>query len=942
MCDIGTNYIKTIKATTLFVVFFFVHSWEQRKLSDIADRFDNLRIPVAANLRVHGSTPYYGANGIQDYVSGYTHNGEFVLVAEDGANDLKNYPVNYVKGRIWVNNHAHVLQGKARLLDNQFLSYLINRADIESLLVGCGRAKLNAETMMNIVLLVPKYEEQIEIGNYLSRIDNLITLHQRKVFSRFLQFLRQKKHSFLPISWEQRKLGNIAAKVTEKNTQNSIKETFTNSAEMGVVSQRDFFDHDIAKADKIDGYYIVQENDFIYNPRISVTAPCGPINRNKLGRKGVMSPLYTVFRTNDINPLFLEWYFKSSCWYAYMYFNGDSGARSDRFSIKNELFFDMPIPLPKEDEQRRIGLLLESLNNLITLHQRECFYIYKKYLLFLELQNSLQMNYSWEQRKAKELCSIGTGKSNTQDQVDDGQYPFYIRSDIPVKSNKYLYDCEAVITIGDGNIGKVFHYVNGKFDLHQRCYKMTDFQNIWGKYFFYYFSTKFYDRAMKMTAKATVDSVRLEMISEMDIKQPFQISEQKQIAEFFDYLNNLITLHQCESCKKAVAVQSAFARKNLSKWADSWEQRKFEDAFIERREKTVTENEDTLLSCAINGMFLNSELFGHFRGTTTIGYLKVKKHDLILSAQNLHLGNANVNLRFEHGIISPAYKVYDLNNCEPTFVQAWVKKDDTKNFFLAATTEGASQCRKNIEWDTLGKQTICMPSIKEQTTIGSFFKCVDNLITLHQCKVFSKNIIFKNIKFGGLGTENNTSWEQRKLGEVAIYRRGSFPQPYGKKEWYDGNGAMSFVQVADVTDEMNLVENTKQKISTLAQPMSVYADKNSVLVTLQGSIGRVAITQYGAFIDRTVLIFEKYKEPINILFWAYIIKQKFIEEAHKAPGGTIKTITKEALSDFDLLLPKYDEQSRVGAFFKQLDNLITLHQRIKIFITGDYHDQKNK
>ena len=172
-------------------------------------------------------------------------------------------------------------------------------------------------------------------------------------------------------AWEQCKLGNVAAKVTEKNTQNKIKETFTNSAEMGVVSQRDFFDHDIAKADKIDGYYIVQENDFIYNPRISVTAPCGPINRNKLGRKGVMSPLYTVFRTNNINPLFLEWYFKSSCWYAYMYFNGDSGARSDRFSIKNELFFDMPIPLPKVDEQWRIGLLLESLNNLITLHQRK-------------------------------------------------------------------------------------------------------------------------------------------------------------------------------------------------------------------------------------------------------------------------------------------------------------------------------------------------------------------------------------------------------------------------------------------------------------------------------------------------------------------------------------------------------------------------------------------
>ena len=171
------------------------------------------------------------------------------------------------------------------------------------------------------------------------------------------------------------------------------------------------------------------------------------------------------------------------------------------------------------------------------------------------------------------------------------------------------------------------------------------------------------------------------------------------------------------------------------------------------------------------------------------------------------------------------------------------------------------------------------------------------------------------------------TWEQRKLGDVANYRRGSFPQPYGKSEWYDGDGAMPFVQVADVSDEMNLVENTKQKISMLAQPMSVFAGKNTVLVTLQGSIGRVAITQYGAFVDRTVLIFEKYKEKIDTTFWAYIVKQKFIDEARKAPGGTIKTITKEALSDFDLSIPNYKEQQQIGTFFKQLDNLITLHQR---------------
>ena len=179
------------------------------------------------------------------------------------------------------------------------------------------------------------------------------------------------------------------------------------------------------------------------------------------------------------------------------------------------------------------------------------------------------------------------------------------------------------------------------------------------------------------------------------------------------------------------------------------------------------------------------------------------------------------------------------------------------------------------------------------------------------------------IRFNGF-TED---WEQRKLFECAGFRRGSFPQPYGNKEWYDGEDAMPFVQVADVADDMKLVENTKQKISKVAQPMSVYADKGSVLVTLQGSIGRVAVTQYGAFVDRTVLIFDKYNGNIDKMFWAYIIKEKFIDEAKKAPGGIIKTITKEALSAFDLILPNYDEQNKIGEYFSTLDYLITLHQR---------------
>ncbi|MFR6536891.1 MAG: restriction endonuclease subunit S [Lachnospiraceae bacterium] len=261
-----------------------------------------------------------------------------------------------------------------------------------------------------------------------------------------------------------------------------------------------------------------------------------------------------------------------------------------------------------------------------------------------------------------------------------------------------------------------------------------------------------------------------------------------------------------------------------------------------------------------------------------------------------------------------------------------------KQKFIEEAKKAPGGIIKTITKEVLSDFDMMLPSYDEQVRLGVYFQSLDHLITLHQrkCeetkklkkymlqKMFPKNgQKIPEIRFSGF-TED---WEQRKLGEVAQYRRGSFPQPYGKSEWYDGENAMPFVQVADVTDNMKLVSDTKQKISEHAQPMSVFAEKGSVLVTLQGSIGRVAITQYGAFVDRTVLIFEDYKTEIDNAFWAYIVKQKFIEEAKKAPGGIIKTITKEVLSDFDMMLPSYDEQVRLGVYFQSLDHLITLHQR---------------
>ncbi|MFT8703618.1 MAG: hypothetical protein ABF784_07630, partial [Oenococcus oeni] len=175
-------------------------------------------------------------------------------------------------------------------------------------------------------------------------------------------------------TWEKRKLSDISEKVTQKNTNNSFSEVFTNSAERGIISQLDFFDKDIANQKNISGYFIVKNDDFVYNPRISNLAPVGPIKRNKLGRNGVMSPLYYIFRTHSISPSFLEYYFEGTQWHYFMYLNGDTGARADRFAIKDSVFSTMPIFITSSSEQIQIGSFFKSLDDLITVNQRDSFF----------------------------------------------------------------------------------------------------------------------------------------------------------------------------------------------------------------------------------------------------------------------------------------------------------------------------------------------------------------------------------------------------------------------------------------------------------------------------------------------------------------------------------------------------------------------------------------
>lgn len=268
----------------------------------------------------------------------------------------------------------------------------------------------------------------------------------------------------------------------------------------------------------------------------------------------------------------------------------------------------------------------------------------------------------------------------------------------------------------------VFNTVNGN-----SLYLLVEYLNS---------SKKFLNFCKAQKKGGTRTRLYFKVLKEFKFNVP-SLPEQQKIADFLSTIDTVIekqkeTVSAWEERKKGV-MQKLFNREVRFKADDGnefpeWEKKPFGDIVSEFKVKTKVENEDTLLSCAINGVFLNSELFGHQRGQSNIGYLKIKKGTLILSAQNLHLGNANVNLRFEHGIISPAYKTYDIVGCSAEYMSQWVKWDMTKQFFYNATTVGASECRRNVDWNMLYSQLFAVPCLAEQQKIADCLSSLDEVI----------------------------------------------------------------------------------------------------------------------------------------------------------------------------------------------------------------------
>ena len=377
----------------------FTEDWEQCKLSDILverneQQVETNEYPLMSFVQGYGVIPkgerYDRSFLVLDQSKKYkrTELGDFIY----SSNNLETGSIGINKtGKAVISPVYSIFYGVS-IGDSQFIGIMSLLPRFISKMIRFrqgvvyGQWRIHEKDFLDISILIPSVDERTKITKLILSLEELITLHQRK-----LEHLKLKKKALLQKlfpkngerypelrfpgftdAWEQRKLSDISTKVTTKNVDVHYTETLTNSAEQGIISQVDFFDKEISNKDNINGYYIVDNNDFIYNPRISTLAPVGPINRNKLNRTGIMSPLYTVFRASNVDLGFLEWYFQSNHWHRYMKLNGDSGARADRIAIKDSTFFEMPIKTPVNiKEQVLIGETLEKFNQYITLHQRK-------------------------------------------------------------------------------------------------------------------------------------------------------------------------------------------------------------------------------------------------------------------------------------------------------------------------------------------------------------------------------------------------------------------------------------------------------------------------------------------------------------------------------------------------------------------------------------------
>lgn len=353
--------------------------WERKKLGEICEIKTGGK--DTQNRVDDGLYPFFVRSNTIERINSYSYDGEAILTSGDGVGVGKNF--HYINGKFDFHQRVYSLRKFDENYSGQFVFHVFSEKfydRIKRLSAKNSVDSVRMDMISEMKISFPSLPEQQKIASFLTTVDDKLQALKKKkelleqykkgvmqkIFAQEIRFKITNQDGELvePPEWEKKKLGKISEKLNNKNSDNKINFVLTNSATEGIVSQRDYFEKDIANQNNLKGYYIVERNDFVYNPRISNAAPVGPIKRNRLS-KGVMSPLYMVFRFTSGNLDFFEYYFATTEWHKYMNSIANFGARFDRMNITNSEFMKMPLPWPCTEEQTKIANFLSVIDKKI-------------------------------------------------------------------------------------------------------------------------------------------------------------------------------------------------------------------------------------------------------------------------------------------------------------------------------------------------------------------------------------------------------------------------------------------------------------------------------------------------------------------------------------------------------------------------------------------------
>lgn len=369
----------------------------------------------------------------------------------------------------------------------------------------------------------------------------------------------------IPSHWEIRR-SKFLWKETDRRSQKGTEQLLSVSQYDGVREA-----NAESRSESLVGYKYVHKDEFVINIMLAWLGGLGVSNF-----EGVVSPAYCVYHLKDKqNPRFLHYLYRTPQYLA-EFARHSTGIVPSRWRMYTDDFGDVLTILPPIKEQNRMVQYLDEqtsqIDEAIAQQQKMIDLLNERKQMIINnaVTKGLDPNVPmkdcgidwigeipkhWETRRMRYLCKIKTGDKDTVNRVDDGVYPFYVRSPKVERINSYTYDGEAVLMAGDGvGAGKVFHYVNGKFGCHQRVYIFHDITHVYGEYLFFYMKSLFKHTIEQLSAKSTVDSVRLNMIQDFIVAFPSK-EEQSAILAYLNEQMNKFNIAITNAEQKVVLLQ---------------------------------------------------------------------------------------------------------------------------------------------------------------------------------------------------------------------------------------------------------------------------------------------------------------------------------------------------------------------------------------------------